>query len=47
MLRWYAETYGISDLDIAEAPWVADWVKRHGNSLRYDHLTFRWKWIED
>ena len=45
MIRLYAQLSGISDLDIAEAPWVADWVKRNHNSLRYDYLTFRWKWV--
>jgi len=46
MLAWYAETFGIGDLDIAEAPWVADWIKRHHNRLRYDHLQCRWFLVE-
>jgi len=45
MLRLYARWYGISVLDIAEADWVAQWVSRNHNSLRYDPLTFRWKWV--
>lgn len=45
MLAWYAKTFGIGDGDIAEAEWVASWVRRNHNNLQYDPVTFRWKWI--
>jgi len=44
-LVWYAQTFGIGDSDMAEAPWLADWVKRHRHRLRYDPLTLRWRWV--
>ena len=46
MLEWYATVFGIGELDIAEAPWVGDWVKRHHNNLRYSPITLRWFWIQ-
>lgn len=45
-IEWYARNFGISDLDIAEADWVRDWVLRNRNRLRYDHIAFMWQWIE-
>lgn len=44
MMRWYATIFGVGDLDIAEAPWVEDWVKRNHNHLRYNHQVYRWFW---
>lgn len=46
LLTWYAKEFGISNVDIAEAEWVADWVKRNLNSLCYDPVTFRYKWVD-
>ena len=43
---WYAKTFGISDLDIAEESWVAEWIKRHGNNLCYNPMRFVWEWVE-
>jgi len=40
----YARRFGISDLDIAEAEWLAHWVRRHSNSMTYDAACFRWVW---
>lgn len=45
MLQWYATIFGIGDDDIAEASWIADWIKRHHNNIRYDHASFRWFYI--
>lgn len=46
LLIWYAKNFGISDQDLNEADWVADWVKRKHNQLRYEPLTCRWLWKE-
>lgn len=45
LLVWYAKNFGISDIDMLEANWVADWVKRNHNRLQYCLITYRWKWI--
>lgn len=45
MIELYAKTFGISDLDIAEAPWLKSWIKRHHNNLKYDVFTCRFVWV--
>jgi hypothetical protein len=44
MLRWFATIFGIGADMVAEVPWVADWIKRHHNSLRHDETQQRWFW---
>jgi hypothetical protein len=46
LLIWYAKHFGITDQDMLEANWLADWVKRHHNRLRYCPLTCRWIWVD-
>jgi hypothetical protein len=46
LLKWYAKTFGISDLDISEADWVAHWVKRNRNRLVYNPLVCVWRWVD-
>lgn len=42
IMEIYARHFGIGDLDVAESPWLADWIKRHSNRLFYSHLQYRW-----
>jgi hypothetical protein len=42
-----ARQYGIGDDAIVECPWFGRWVERHGNHMRYSHLTFRWYWCDE
>jgi hypothetical protein len=45
LLAWYAKNFGISDLDVAEAEWVAHWVKSNHNRLRYNPNLCVWRWV--
>ncbi len=45
MIEIYVKLFGISDLDINEAPWLSEWIARHHNNLRYDYLNFKFVWI--
>jgi hypothetical protein len=42
MIELYARIFGIGDMDVMEAPWVADWISRNHNRLVYNDLRFRW-----
>jgi hypothetical protein len=39
-----AKTGGIDDRALAELPYLAIWVARHQDKLRYDESSFRWYW---
>ena len=42
MIEWYAKHFGIGEIDILEAPWIADWIDRNRHRLRYSDLVYRW-----
>ena len=39
-----AKTGGIDDRALAELPYIAIWVARHHDKLRYDELSLCWYW---